>query len=114
VHLPREGMELFALEEPAPHLPLKCGVGQIIENQEGVVDPPELTDGSVEVVVRATGEQALVADRGSRMTGGKGGEKLAHPVPVGDDPVQVKGPLLVADDQGQRPIVPVGIGSVLI
>jgi hypothetical protein len=62
VDLPREGMQLLPFEEPTPHPPPECGVGQIFENEEGFIGPPELTDSPVKVIAGPTSEQALEAD----------------------------------------------------
>src|SRR4029450_5339416 len=61
---------------------------------------------------RATGEQALEGDGRRRVAGRKGGEELAHPIPVGRNPVEMQSPLAGAKERGEGAIIPLGLNPV--
>src|SRR5215467_972581 len=95
----RQGMELFPLEQAAPHPAPERWISEIVEDEDRLIEAPQLAHGPVEMVARATGQQALEGDGCCRMAGCKGGEKLAHPIPVRRDPVEMQGPLAVAEER---------------
>src|SRR5258706_14575424 len=107
--VPRQGIELLALEQTPPHPAPQCGIGEIVEDEDGLIEAPQLAYGPVEVVARAVSQQALEGDGGGRVASRKGGEELAHAIPVGRDPVKMERPLPVAEGRSERAIILGGI-----
>src|SRR5215467_7651234 len=108
----RQGMELLALEQAPPHPAPERGIGEIVEDEDRFIEAPQLAHGPVEMVARATGQQALEGDGRCRVAGRKRGEELAHPIPVSRDPVEMQGPLAGAQERGEGTIVPLRIKPV--
>src|SRR5207245_6228215 len=81
-------------------------------DEDGLIEAPQLAYGPVEVVTRAIGQQALKGDGGGRVAGRKGGEELAHAIPVGRDPVKMERPLPVAEERREGAIILGGIKAV--
>src|SRR5262252_7341315 len=73
---------------------------------------PEFAHRPVKMVPRATGEQPFEGHRRGRLAGSKGGEELAHAVPVGGDPVEMQGALGLTDEGGEWAIRLLGIDTV--
>src|SRR5215510_9775110 len=105
-------MQLFAFEQSPTYPPAEGGVREIVEDEDGLKHAPEFTHRTVKVVPRPTGQQAFEGDGGRRVARRKGGEKLAHAVPVGSDPVEMNRPLFLADKGGEGAIRPLGINAV--
>src|SRR5215470_16960922 len=110
--MPRQGVELLTLEQAPPHPASERGIGEIVEDEDGLIETPQFAYGPVEVVARATGQQALEGHGGCRMAGRKGGEELAHAIPMGGDPVEMERPLPVAEQRGKGAIILGGIKTV--
>src|SRR6266404_3747326 len=104
-------MELFAFEQPAPHPPAEGRVRQVVEDKDGLEDPPELPHRPIKVVPRSTGKQPFEGHRRGRLTRRKGGEALAHAVPVRGDPVEMHGALGLMDEGREWAVVPLGIDT---
>src|SRR5262249_10191901 len=108
----RQGMELFPLQQPPPHPAPERWIGEIVEDEDRLIEAPQLAYGPVEMVARPTGQQALEGNGRRRVTGRKGGEELSHLIPVGRDPVEMQSPFAGAQECGEGTIVPVGIQPV--
>src|SRR5215475_12186449 len=97
-------MQLFAFEQSPTHPPAEGRVREIVEDADRLEHAPELAHGPVEVVPRSTGQQAFEGHRRGRLARRKGGEELAHAVPVSGNPVEMNAPLVVADNSRERAI----------
>src|SRR5215468_4600436 len=105
-------MELFAFQQPAPHTAAEGGVRQVIEDKDRLKHPPEFPHRPIKVVPRATGEQPFESHRRGRLACRKGGEELAHAVPVRDDPVEMQRALGLTDKGCEWSVLPLEINPV--
>src|SRR5919198_1317309 len=99
-------MELFAFQQPATHPAAEGGVRQVIEDKDRLKHTPEFPHRPIKVIPRSTGEQPFERDRRGRLAGRKGGEELAHAVPVRGDPVEMQGALRLTDKRGEWSVIP--------
>src|SRR5688500_14613191 len=104
-------MELFAFEQTSTDPPAKGRVREIVEHEDRLKHTPKLTHCTVKVVPRSTSQQAFEGHRRGRLARRKGGEELPHAIPVGGDPVEMNGPLFVADNGGEGAIGLLGIDA---
>src|SRR5215510_12115109 len=80
-------MELFAFQQPSPHPAAEGRVRQVVEDKDRLKNTPEFPHRTIKVVPRPTGEQPFEGHRRGRLTRRKGGEELAHAIPVRGDAV---------------------------
>src|SRR5215468_3263174 len=97
-------MQLFACEQPPADPPAEGGICEIVQDENRLEHPPELTHRTVKVVPWPTGEQPFEGNRRGRLAGRKGGEELTHAIPVRGDPIEMQGALFLTDERGERSI----------
>src|SRR5215471_8358334 len=97
-------MQLLAFEQSPTDPTAEGRVRQVVEDEDRLKHAPEFSDRPVKVVPRATGEQPFEGDRRGRLACRKGGEELAHAIPVRGDPVEMQGALSLTDERGERSI----------
>src|SRR5262249_42788506 len=105
-------MELLALEQPSTHPVAEGWVRQVVQDKDRLKKAPEFAHRPVKVVPRATGQQPFEGHRRGRLACCKGGEELAHMVPVGGDPVEMQGALGLTDEGCEGAIRLLGIDTV--
>src|SRR5919197_3366185 len=97
-------MQLLAFEQSPTDPTAEGRVRQVIEDKDRLKHPPEFPHRPIKVVPRSTGEQPFESHRRGRLACRKGGEELAHAVPVRGDPVEREGALFLTDERGERSI----------
>src|SRR5262245_57257632 len=97
-------MQLLAFEQSLTDPTAEGRVRQVVKDEDRLIEAPQLTHGPIKMVARATGQQAFEGHRRGGLACGKGGEELAHAVPMGGDPVEMNGPLWWADKRGEGAI----------
>src|SRR5438128_801502 len=105
-------MELFAFQQPSTDPAAEGRVRQVVQDKDRLKKAPEFAHRPVKMVPWATGQQPFEGDRRGRLTRRKGGEELAHAVPVRRDPVEMQGALGLTDEGGEWSIRLLGIDTV--
>src|SRR5215831_20112506 len=105
-------MELFTFEQPSPDPLAEGRVRQVVEDKDRLKQTPEFAYRPIKVVPWPTGEQPFEGHRRGRLPRRKGGEELAHAVPVGGDPVEMQGALGLTDERSEWSVIPPGIDTV--
>src|SRR5919108_2575273 len=105
-------MELFAFQQPSTDPAAEGRVRQVIEDKHRLKHPPELPHRPIKVVPRYTGEQQFESHRRGRLACRKGGEELAHAVPVRGDPVEMQRALGLTDKGCKWSVIPLEINTV--
>src|SRR5438105_14612182 len=105
-------MELFAFQQPSTHPAAEGRVRQVVQDKDRLKKAPEFAHRPVKMVPRATGPQPFEGHRRGRLACGKGGEELAHAVPVRRDPVEMQGARGLTDEGGEWSIRLLGIDTV--
>src|SRR5437870_1111668 len=105
-------MELFTFQQPSTHPAAEGRVRQVVEDKDRLKNTPEFPHRTIKVVPRPTGKQPFEGHRRGRLTRRKGGEELAHAVPVRGDPVEMQGALGLTDEGCEWSIRLLGIDTV--
>src|SRR5215510_1275399 len=59
VDMPGQGMQLLALEQPAPYPATESRISEIIQNEDRLVDPAEFADRTIKMIAGTAGQEAL-------------------------------------------------------
>jgi len=105
-------MELFAFQQPSTYPAAEGWVRQVIEDKDRLKHPPEFPHRPIKVVPRSTGEQPFERHRRGRLACRKGGEELAHAVPVRGDPVEVQRAFGLTDKGCEWSVISLEINTV--
>src|SRR6266511_1088960 len=105
-------MELYAFQQPSTDPAAEGRVRQVVEDKDRLKHTPEFPHRPIKVVPRPTGEQPFEGHRRSRLARRKGGEELAHAIPVRGDPVEMHGALGLTDEGREWSVIPPGLDTV--